>query len=79
MANSTQKAVVGKRQILRELKKSNIAEIFIAADAETKYITELIEAAKAHGVSYRIGSTMDKIAAEYGIEVPSGAIGVLKE
>lgn len=78
MANSIKKIVIGKRQILRELKKNNIEEIFIAADAETQYITELIEAAKNHGISYRIGSSMNQIAVQQGIEVPSGAIGVLK-
>ncbi len=77
MANVTD-VVVGKRQILRELKRGNVAEIRIAADAETEYITELIETAKKNGVSYRICSTMNKLAAEYGIEVPSGAVGVLK-
>ncbi len=78
MANNAKRTVIGKRQILRELKNGNVAEIFIAADAETKYITELIEAAKSHGVNYRIGSTMAQIASECGIDVPSGAIGVLK-
>ncbi len=78
MANDTHKVVIGKRQILRELKNGNIAEIHIAADAEIGYITEMIEAAKEHGVSYRIGSAMHEISARYGIEVPSGAVGVLK-
>ena len=78
MANDAKKVVIGKRQILRELKRDNIAEIFIAADAETEYITEMITAAKAHGVGYRIGSNMNAIAASYGIEVPSGAVGVQK-
>lgn len=78
MANNHENVVVGKRQILREIKQGNIVEIRIAADAETQYITELIETAKNNGVSYRICSTMSQIAADYGIEVPSGAIGVLK-
>ncbi len=78
MANGTNNVVIGKRQILRELKRGNIREIYIAADAETQYITELIEVAKANDVNYRIGSSMVQIAAEYGVEVPSGAVGVLK-
>lgn len=78
MANGTQNVVVGKRQILRELHRDNLAEIYIAADAETKYITELIEVAKKNNVSYRIGSSMGQIAAEHGIDVPCGAVGVLK-
>ena len=78
MANDTQNVVIGKRQILRELKGGNLAEIRIASDAETAYITQLIEAAKSGNVAYRICSTMHQIAADYGIEVPCGAVGVLK-
>lgn len=77
MANDVQTVVIGKRQIMRELKKGNITEIRIAADAETAYITELIDAAKKNGVNYRICSTMHDIAREYNIEVPSGAVGIL--
>ena len=75
----TADVVIGKRQILRELKKNNIAEITIATDAETHYITSLIELAKQHGVPYKLRGTMDEISANYGIAVPSGAVGVLKQ
>ena len=70
--------MIGKRQILRELKKDNVAEITIAHDAETQYIASLIEVAKAHGVPYKIRGSMNEISAEHGIQVPSGAVGVLK-
>ena len=79
MANSMNSVVIGKRQILRELKKNNVAEIVIAADAESQYIASLIEVAKAHGVRYKIRGTMNEISAQHGIAVPSGAVGVLKE
>ena len=83
MANSMQNVVItnvviGRRQILRELKKDNIALIRIATDAETQYITSLMEVAKQHGIQYKLQGTMSEIAAEYGIQVPSGAVGVLK-
>ena len=78
MANSMHNVVIGKRQILRELKKNNIAEITIAVDAETQYIASLIEVAKLHGVPYRLRGTMNEISADFGIQVPSGAVGVLK-
>ena len=78
MANSMHNVVIGKRQILRELKKNNVVEITIATDAETQYIAALIEVAKEHGVPYKLRSTMNEISAEYGIQVPSGAVGVLK-
>ena len=78
MASSMHNVVIGKRQILRELKKDNVAEITIATDAETQYIRSLIEVAKLHGVPYKLSGTMSDISASYGIEVPSGAVGVLK-
>ena len=78
MASSMHNVVIGKRQILRELKKNNVAEITIATDAETQYIASLIEVAKSHGVPYKIAGTMSDISADYGIQVPSGAVGVLK-
>ena len=77
MANSMKSVVIGKRQILRELKKGNIVQITIATDAETQYIASLIEVAKEYGVPYRLNGTMDEISKGYGIDVPSGAIGVL--
>ena len=78
MASSMHNVVIGKRQILRELKKNNVAEITIATDAETQYISSLIDVAKEYGVPYKLSGTMNDISAEYGIQVPSGAVGVLK-
>ena len=78
MASSMSNVVIGRRQILRELKKNNIAEIVIATDAEASYIAGLIEAAKQSAVPYKLHGTMNEISARYDIEVPSGAIGVLK-
>ena len=78
MTNSMHNVVIGKRQILRELKKNNVAEITIATDAETQYIASLIEVAKANGVPYKLRGTMNEISQEFCIQVPSGAVGVLK-
>ena len=78
MANSNSGVVIGRRQILRELKKNNVAEIVIATDAETEYIASLIDVAKQAGVAYKLHGTMSEISARYSIEVPSGAVGVLK-
>ena len=79
MANSNSSVVIGRRQILRELKKNNVAEIVIAVDAEASYIANLIEVAKQAGVPYRLHGTMNEISARYAIDVPSGAVGVLKK
>ena len=78
MANSISGVVIGKRQILRELKKNNVREIIIATDAETNYIASLIEVAKQAGVPYKLHGKMSEISAHYDIDVPSGAVGILK-
>lgn len=78
MADSMQKVIIGKRQILRELKNGNVAEIVIATNAEHQYIASLINAAKQYGVKYTIQGTMTDISAQYGVDVPSGAVGMLK-
>jgi|GEM_PF-2468409 len=77
MAKGNNKVVVGKRQILRQIKDKNIQQILIAANADTQYITELMEAAKANCVKYTIGSSMQELSSAYGIDVPTGAVGVL--
>ena len=78
MTSSMSNVVVGRRQILRELKKNNIAEIIIATDAESSYIASIIEVAKLAGVAYKLQGTMYDISQQYHIDVPSGAVGVLR-
>ena len=78
MASSMSNVVIGRRQILRELKKNNVAEIIIATDAEASYIASIIDVAKQAAVPYRLHGTMNEISQHYNIEVPSGAVGVLK-
>ncbi len=78
MDNNNEKVVIGKRQILREIKENNIAEIIIASDAETQYIQSLIIVAKQNNVNYSVKGTMMEISQTYGIDVPSGSVGVLK-
>lgn len=78
MAHSKLNVVIGKRQILREAKKDNICEIFIASDAEQDYIRSLIEIARQYDIKYRICGSMAEFSEHYGIDVPTGAIGSLK-
>lgn len=78
MAHNKLNVVIGKRQILREIKKNNIAEIKIAADAEQEYIRFMIDLALDYDVSYHICGSREAFSAEYGIDVPTGAVGLLK-
>lgn len=79
MANKMEKVVIGKRQISRGIKDGIISEIVIATDAEQDYIKSLIVLAKQNNIKYKIQGTMQDISSAYGIDVPSGSLGVLKD
>ena len=71
-------AVVGLRQVLRELKNDNVESIILATDADKKYKNTILSSAKIANVPVTIGSTSEKIAQKYGIEVKSAVVGFLK-
>ena len=71
-------AVVGLRQVLRELKNGNIQSIVLATDADKKYKNTILSSAKIANVPVTIASTSEKIAQKYGIEVKSAVVGFLK-
>ena len=79
MANSNEKVVIGKRQIFRGIKDGIIQEIVIATDAEQAYIKSMIVVAKQNNVKYTIQGKMQDISSKYGIDVPSGSLGILKD
>lgn len=70
--------VVGKKQILRLAKANDLAQIQIATDADAKYVEEILSVAKPHNVKVVFQNTMQEIARSHGIDVPCGAVGVLK-
>ncbi|MBQ8434254.1 MAG: ribosomal L7Ae/L30e/S12e/Gadd45 family protein [Clostridia bacterium] len=79
MANKNEKVVIGKRQICRGIKDGIIQEIVIASDAEQAYIESLIIVAKQNKIKYSIKGTMQDISSAFGIDVPSGSLGILKD
>ena len=72
------KVVVGKKQILRGLTENNVKMIRIATDTDREYAEIILKTAAAHNVTVERRGTMNEIAAEYGIDVPSGAVAQLK-
>ena len=78
MSNKNEKVVIGKRQICRGIKDGIIQEIVIASDAEQEYIKSLIVVAKQNKIKYSIKGTMQDISSTFGIDVPSGSLGILK-
>lgn len=79
MANKNEKVVIGKRQICRGIKDGIVQEIVIASDAEQSYIESLIIVAKQNKIKYSIKGTMQDISSTFGIDVPSGSLGILKD
>jgi large subunit ribosomal protein L7A len=78
MSNKNEKVVIGKRQICRGIKDGIVQEIVIASDAEQAYIESLIIVAKQNKIKYSIKGTMQDISSTFGIDVPSGSLGILK-
>lgn len=73
------KVVVGKKQILRSLTENNVKFIRIATDTDKDYAQTIANMARLHNVTVEYRGTMDEIAAEFGIDVPSGAVAQLKD
>ena len=79
MDNNDKKVIVGKKQILRLLKENHIKSIRIATDAQDEYVRSIREEALRHNVNVVAEGSMEEIARCYGIDVPSGAVGFLKD
>ncbi len=79
MNTDTDNVVVGKKQILREMKNGRVTEIRIAVDVELDYAETMKSEARRFGVPYVISSTMRELADEFGIDVPTGAVGKLAD
>lgn len=71
--------VVGKKQILRLTKENELKFIQIATDAESDYVSSIVSVAKQHNVRTEVSGTMQQIADAFGIDVPCGAVGFLKD
>ena len=79
MDNNDKKVIVGKKQILRLLKENHIKSIRIATDAQDEYVRSIREEALRHNVKVVAEGSMEEIARCYCIDVPSGAVGFLKD
>lgn len=79
MANSSKQYVVGLRQIRKELKKDNLSVIIVAEDADRHYHEQLARLAAEYGVPLSVRGTKSSIAANFGIDVESAGVGVLKQ
>lgn len=79
MDNNDKKVIVGKKQILRLLKENHIKSIRIATDAQDEYVRSIREEALRHNVKVVAEGSMEEMARCYGIDVPSGAVGFLKD
>lgn len=79
MEYENHRPVVGKKQILRLAKENELKYIQIAADVEDSYAQDITAVANRHNVRVEFLGTRQQIAETYGIEVPCGAVGFLKD
>lgn len=79
MAKNSFNAVIGLRQILREAKNGNVSCIILAKDVDSDYCQSVKNIASDYNVTLRTDGTKDSLAETYGIEVATGAVGILKD
>lgn len=79
MDNENLRIVVGKKQILRLTRENELKQILIATDADAEYVDSIVKVARAHNVRVVVQLTKEEIARLYGIDVPSGGVGFLKD
>jgi len=69
--------VVGAKQSLRELKLGRVAAVFVARDAETAVVGEVLRLADERGVPVRYLDTMEGLGRACGIEVGAACAAIL--
>ncbi len=78
MDNQNCGIVIGKKQILRLARENKLKCIQLAVDADAEYVSSIVAVAKAHNIRVFGENTREELAHKYGIEVPCGGIGFLK-
>ena len=71
--------VVGIKQLLQELQKSNVVCVYLAEDVEAHLQQKIRREAETAGVALERVSTMELLGQLCGIEVGAACAGILKE
>ena len=73
-----EKAVIGTRQVLRQIAKEKIEFVYIASDADFFVKDKIIDACENAQVPYIDGLAKEEMGKIAGIEVDAACFGLLK-
>lgn len=75
---STDKKVVGTKQLLRALAKNEVAQVFVAEDADEFVYRRVRTAAEEANVPVVVVKTMKELGEASKVQVPTAAAGILR-
>ena len=70
--------VVGTRRLIRAIEAGEIAEVFVAADADLFIVRQVRQACNAAGVRIQEVDTMVQLGQACGVEVKTASAGIRK-
>jgi len=76
LAGAARRAV-GLKQVLKAIRSGRAAKVFMALDAQEELQSQLLDAAREHGVPVETIPTMKELGRLSDIQVPSAAAALL--
>lgn len=70
--------VVGTKQAARELKSDNVNKVYIAKDADTHIVKDIIDLCNEKEVDIIFVDTMKELGEACGIDVNAATVAILK-
>lgn len=74
----TEKKVVGTKQVRRALQSGKVKVLFVANDADSRVVKDVIELAKNNNVEIVHVNTMRELGKACGIDVKAASAAILK-
>ncbi len=75
----TAKKIVGVKQVTKAVEKDLVQTVYIAQDAEQRFVEALRTLCNREKVTMEITFTMTELGSACGIEVGAAAVAVLKQ
>lgn len=74
----TREPIIGTKQAIKALKSGNVAEVFVARDADVQVTDRIIELAKAKNVEVTLVPSRIELGKAYGIHVGAAAVAIIE-
>lgn len=75
---TTREPIIGTKQAIKALKSGNVAEVFVARDADVQVTDRIIELAKAKNVEVTLVPSRIELGKAYGIHVGAAAVAIIE-